>query len=268
MFAGRFLLATTVCSIGCLASADDVELLVTPANIPVAVEMDLDVDLVGASTGSDSTTAFISSSSFLVAPDGGSITIKEHQLVAQNAQLRLEFFCNFLFCLETLDVTISTLNIDLGSEYTVPLNGNQWTIPDALYNLDITYEYVGNLVGSGSSQTFASDFATISGQLTEDGALLTIDNLNLAPVEVAVTPDSLPSGVNSIDIRVDADISGLSYEGSAGLIGDLDNDGQVCGSDLTVLLSQWGSGNGSADLDGDGFVGGPDLTTLLAFWDC
>ena len=103
---------------------------------------------------------------------------------------------------------------------------------------------------------------------TEDGTLLTIDNLDLAPVEVAVTPDSLPSGVNSIDIRVDADISGLFYEGSAGVFGDLDGDGRVCGSDLTVLLSQWGSGGGSADLDGDGFVGGPDLTTLLAFWDC
>ena len=267
MLAGRFLVATAACSIGCLAGANDVELVVTPANIPVGVQMDLDVGVLGPSSGSDSTTAFISSSTFLVAPDGGSITIKEHQLVAQNAQLTLEFFCNIFFCVETLDVTISTLNIDLGEEYTVPLNGNQWTIPDALYNLDITYEYVGNLVGSGSSQTFASDSATISGRLTEDGTTLTIDNLDLAPVQVAVLPESLPSGVNSIDIRVDANLNSLVYEGVPSAPEDLDGDGLICGSDLTILLAQWGSA-GPADFDGDGFVGGADIATLLAAWDC
>ena len=267
MFAGRFLLATSLCSLSTVAYASDVELFVTPASIPVGVEMTLDVPVFGSSTASDSATAFIAGSNFVVNPDGGSITIKEHQLVAQNAQITLEFFCTFIGCVETLDVTISTLKIDLGSEYTVPLNGNQWTINDALYDLDVTYEYVGGLVGSGSSQTFASDFATISGQLLEDGIALTINNLDLAPVEVAVTPDSLPAGVNSIDITVDANISSLVYQGVGGIPEDLDGDGQVCGSDLTILLAQWG-GSGTADLDDDGIVGGTDIATLLAAWDC
>ena len=267
MFPGRLLLAATLLSAGGLAGADDVELLVTPTNIPVGVEMTLDVPVFGSSTASDSTSAFISSSDFVVSPDGSSITIKQHQLIAEGAQINLEFYCGLFGCLETLDVTISTLKIDLANEYTVPLTGNQWSITDAQYNLDVTYEYVGNLVGSGSSQTFASDAATISGSFSESGGILTINNLNLDAVEVAVAPDSLPSGVNSIDIVVDANISSLVYEGVAGIPQDLDNDGNVCGSDLTILLAQWGT-SGSADFDGDGFVGGPDLTALLAAWDC
>ncbi|MFO0875305.1 MAG: hypothetical protein U0575_15230 [Phycisphaerales bacterium] len=47
--------------------------------------------------------------------------------------------------------------------------------------------------------------------------------------------------------------------------GDLDGDRMVDGSDLGVLLSQWG-GPGSADLDDDGVVGGGDLGILLAGW--
>ena len=46
---------------------------------------------------------------------------------------------------------------------------------------------------------------------------------------------------------------------------DLDGDGAVCGSDLGLLLAQWGA-SGSADLDGDGIVTGADLGVLLAAW--
>jgi phosphoribosylformimino-5-aminoimidazole carboxamide ribonucleotide (ProFAR) isomerase len=56
-----------------------------------------------------------------------------------------------------------------------------------------------------------------------------------------------------------------------GLVGDIDADGFVNGSDLSVLLASWGqtaaaSGFLAADLDGDGTVGGPDLAALLAAW--
>ena len=43
---------------------------------------------------------------------------------------------------------------------------------------------------------------------------------------------------------------------------DLDGDGLVGGSDLGVLLTQWG-GVGSADLDGNGVVNGGDFGLLL-----
>jgi hypothetical protein len=53
--------------------------------------------------------------------------------------------------------------------------------------------------------------------------------------------------------------------------GDLDEDGIVNGSDLTILLSEWGlKSTGKAclrsDLQGDGAVGGADLAILLAKW--
>ena len=47
---------------------------------------------------------------------------------------------------------------------------------------------------------------------------------------------------------------------------DLNGDGVVNGSDLTILLAAWGSVSSPADLDGDGIVGGADLTILLAAW--
>ena len=45
---------------------------------------------------------------------------------------------------------------------------------------------------------------------------------------------------------------------------DLDNNGVVGGSDLTIMLGAWGTPN--ADLNGDGTTGGSDLTILLGAW--
>ena len=52
---------------------------------------------------------------------------------------------------------------------------------------------------------------------------------------------------------------------SGGVIGDLDGDGVVAASDLSILLSQWGA-SGTADLDSDGVVGAADLSILLGAW--
>jgi hypothetical protein len=46
---------------------------------------------------------------------------------------------------------------------------------------------------------------------------------------------------------------------------DLDGDGTVSGSDLGLLLGNWG-GSGIGDLDGDGNVSGSDLGLLLGAW--
>ena len=51
----------------------------------------------------------------------------------------------------------------------------------------------------------------------------------------------------------------------AGLSGDLNGDGQVNASDLTILLAAWGT-SGPADINGDGTVNGIDLSQLLAQW--
>ena len=47
---------------------------------------------------------------------------------------------------------------------------------------------------------------------------------------------------------------------------DLDCDGMVAASDLSLLLASWGVAGVTADLDGDGIVGASDLSLLLAAW--
>jgi formylglycine-generating enzyme required for sulfatase activity len=52
-------------------------------------------------------------------------------------------------------------------------------------------------------------------------------------------------------------------------LGDIDGSGQAGGTDLTNLLSSWGTfgqGQHDADLNDDGTVGGTDLTILLSAW--
>ena len=51
------------------------------------------------------------------------------------------------------------------------------------------------------------------------------------------------------------------------VIGDLDEDGVVDGSDLTILLGSWGESDPLADLNGDGTVDGADLTIMLGNWN-
>jgi hypothetical protein len=53
-----------------------------------------------------------------------------------------------------------------------------------------------------------------------------------------------------------------------GVTGDLDGDGLVGPTDLSLLLGAWGACNGAcvADLDADGTVGPADLAALLGAW--
>jgi hypothetical protein len=47
--------------------------------------------------------------------------------------------------------------------------------------------------------------------------------------------------------------------------GDLNNDGNVDGADIGLMLASWGGG-GDADLNGDGTVDGADIGLMLAAW--
>lgn len=62
----------------------------------------------------------------------------------------------------------------------------------------------------------------------------------------------------------------VAVEGSGGgtpCPADLDGDGFVAGSDLALLLGNWGGAAG--DIDGDGMIGGGDLAVMLGSWgDC
>lgn len=59
------------------------------------------------------------------------------------------------------------------------------------------------------------------------------------------------------------EIDAVADVAPAGLLGDLDGDGDIDGGDLGLLLVDWG-GPGAGDLDGDGNVGGGDLGLLLS----
>lgn len=61
------------------------------------------------------------------------------------------------------------------------------------------------------------------------------------------------------------DLRMVAVDCTANRPADLNGDGIVNGSDLAVMLSQWGSA-GSADITGDGTVGGADLAALLSDW--
>jgi hypothetical protein len=51
--------------------------------------------------------------------------------------------------------------------------------------------------------------------------------------------------------------------------GDVNDDGVVDGSDLSLVLGYWGTENAKYDLDGNGLVDGADLTMVLGGWgDC
>jgi len=49
------------------------------------------------------------------------------------------------------------------------------------------------------------------------------------------------------------------------LLGDINGDGAVDGTDLAMLLGSWGT-DGIGDLNGDGIVDGDDLAILLGHW--
>jgi hypothetical protein len=54
-----------------------------------------------------------------------------------------------------------------------------------------------------------------------------------------------------------------------GNLGDLNNDGQVNGVDLAIILNNWGIcglGTCPADIDRDGLVNGVDLAIVLSNW--
>jgi hypothetical protein len=55
-------------------------------------------------------------------------------------------------------------------------------------------------------------------------------------------------------------------EAGASCAGDVNFDGFVDGTDLGIVLAEWGTNNRTADVNGDGNVDGSDLGELLSSW--
>lgn len=101
---------------------------------------------------------------------------------------------------------------------------------------------------------------------TPTGLVFSFDSNGRAPgvytqVATIATSDENLAGATSGSLALTLSVTVTA----AGNPADLDGDGSVGGSDLSILLNQWG-GVGTADLDGDGTVGGGDLAILLNAW--
>ena len=263
MIAGSLVLVSSI------AQADVILDAVPGALVPVDVQMTLDVPGLPPSTANDSATTTLIESAFSVQPTSSfdMLDVNAHSLLMQGGQLELGFFCSFFGCLETLIVNVDSLRLNLLSPPSdVPIVNDTWALNSVRYGLELDFSYSGNLVGSGVSTTVADDFITIDGAITRADGLLMMSNIGLQTISVSVLPESLPSGVNSIDITIDADLGAVIYAGIYETA-DIDGDGQVCGSDLAQLLGNWGN-QGTGDIDGSGTVGGGDLTILLSAWNC
>ena len=57
-----------------------------------------------------------------------------------------------------------------------------------------------------------------------------------------------------------------NYEPGPGCPADLDDSGNVDGTDLSIILGYWGQVGTPYDISGDGVIGGADLTIILGSW--
>jgi hypothetical protein len=96
-----------------------------------------------------------------------------------------------------------------------------------------------------------------------------------AVVAIGIERDALRGGALAMTASMLDEVTGESWAGvyvsampaDAACAADLDGDGSVSGSDLGLLLVEWGCVEAcAADIDGDGTVSGSDLGLLLASW--
>lgn len=113
----------------------------------------------------------------------------------------------------------------------------------------------------GPSQTFTFQWATYY-----DAA----DNSGQSRIYGGIHPifDDLPGRVigATVGARAFARADGLFAPASGPCDADLDGDGQVAASDLSIVLAAWGTPGSAADLTGDGAVDASDLSIVLAAW--
>jgi len=115
-------------------------------------------------------------------------------------------------------------------------------------------------------------FPVFTGQLrpqTPLAALVGVDPVGDWRIEIADLQSgdagTFVSACLRLEVDTDCDRDGVPDD-CVSCPGDLDADGAIDGSDLSVLLGYWGTSNQSADLDGNGMVSGSDLSILLGNW--
>lgn len=242
-----------------------------PPNSSAEVEVTVEISTaLGSDSDTQSSGVNISASSMVVDPSPDTepftdLEIHSHDILVTGASMTFEFYCVFGACLEELDVEVQTLDIMLSNDLFVPVSGKgHWVASSADFHVDLALTYSGSLIGEGETIAAADASAQVEGDIYIEDGLLIVDGLELDTIVVDIPDEDLPDGLGNLVISVETDFAGLVYSGFYNTC-DLDGDGVIGGSDLTILLGQWGTCC-VADLDGSGNVDGADLTILLACW--
>jgi hypothetical protein len=144
--------------------------------------------------------------------------------------------------------------------------------------LEYWYWYSNNVGGSPNTDSMPVEISNNGG--TTWVALETIATNNAAWTKRSWRVRDFVTPTNQVRVRfiardlaagslVEAGVDDLkitNVDCTPNIVGDINGDGSVNGSDLSILLGSWGSNNPAADLDRDGVVGGTDLATLMSNW--
>lgn len=270
----HFALATLLTTVGTagVAFAEETEMVVDPgatSHLNVLVNLS---SPFGSDTDTDSVVTSITSSVMRAnpTPDAGpfnDLQMLDHDIATSGGSLYFEFYCSFIGCVASMDVTVHSLSVSLVDTQSGGVDGSgHWALPTAVYEMDLTMTYTSGLLGDGDLSYTGEAAAALTGDVELVDGILVVSGLEMAPIHVDIPDEDLPSGISSLGITVDADFSQLIYRGNYGSnVCDLDGDGFVNGADLTMLLGGWGNCC-TGDIDKSGSVDGADLTMLLGCW--
>lgn len=220
--------------------------------------------------------------------DGGPIDLPDLGLAADVNNNRVVLAGNRLLDLDTMELTIVPLppgnwqgvvSADLNQNdgfcgYILGFSGCS-TFP-IRYRQGIGWEFIGGCATTTSavSMNDAGDALTYVYQGGLGAVFVDEGYVNLTTLIDPAEGPWLVTGVSTINNARQVLASGKLLPSSTTTLirltpivaGDLDGDGRVDGTDLGLLLVDWGSPLSDADLNGDGVVDGADLGILIGAW--
>lgn len=226
---------------------------------------------LGTSSDSDVKTVAVTGSGladlFGADPAWTSATFTALHIDPADATFHFDLYCfPFIGC-QALDVALTGLMIDLTAPATSSIGaGGSASFVNAPVLMQGNYTATG--VANATGAIFNDTTATIGCRiLAQPSNLVRIDQMTMSPVVSVIDPASLPAGVTALTVTVTPNLANVVMSGPYTVINrfDLDGDGLVGASDLTIVLGQWG-GPGTADFSGNGIVDAADLTALLGQW--
>jgi hypothetical protein len=200
--------------------------------------------------------------------------------VGTTAQPEDDHTANGTICFVTGQGTVG------GAAGAADVDGGITTLVSPNYNLtgldeptlEYWYWYSNNLGGAPNADSMPVEISNNGG--TTWLPLVTISASSNAWVKHSWRVRDFITPTNQVRVRfiardlgtgslVEAAIDDLkitNVDCTADIVGDIDGDGLVNGTDLGLLLGAWGTGNAAADINDDGIVNATDLALLIGAW--